>query len=431
MFGWLDRRDLPIPAGVGVVSGPAWSPGLVGRPEFADPLVIAADHAEEVSALVGEILGSRSVHDVVEAAKLHRVPLAPLRTTAEALADPLLFSGGADRKPVPAVTTVRSGDPPCPWTGRRDPPETGELRGPLCGVRVLDLGWVWAAPMASAWLADLGADVVKVESLDRLDVGRRRGLDFPAGQGESLPRLPPHEQAWLFQASNRNKRSIRLELKDPVDRGRFLDLVGAADVVVESFSTGVLERLDLSPEVLFTTNPGLLLVSMGGRTIDGQYLSRSYAPMLTSLAGIESQVLDPRGEPLGQLNWGVADPNAGAWASFATVCALARDDGGSHLLVSQLRALVNTAVGGYRGTVSPPTPLDNPEEVTVEHLRGTAAGPLGEVYRRVMAHNWEPGTGERMALNSPWRFRRMPVGVRRGAPLLGSTSVDAVRAGWS
>lgn len=430
--GWvvvICRSRLEWESFLAMLGDPPWS----RRPEFADPLVIAAEHADEVSALVTEILTTRTVQAVVELARTHRVPLAPLRSTAEAVADPLLFSDGPAPDPLPAVTIERDRDRPrpCPWTRRRTPPLSGEVRGPLAGLRVLDLGWVWAAPMASAWLADLGADVVKVESLDRLDVARRRGLDFPAAGAAQVPRLPGHEQAWLFQACNRNKRSIRLELKSPEDRERFLALVAAADVVVESFSTGVLERLDLSPDVLLRANPGLVLVSMGGRTVDGQYLSRSYAPMMTSLAGIEAQVVDPTGEPLGQLNWGVADPNAGTWASFATVCALARDEGGAHLLVSQLRSLVNTGVAGYRAQPPRPTPLHDPEEVTVEHLRGTAQGPLGAVYRRVLAHTWAPETGERMALGSPWSFRRMPAGVRRGAPLFGSTPSDDVLGEWT
>ncbi len=417
MLEWHSFLDL--------LGNPVWS----RRPEFADPLVIAADHAEEVTALVTELLSSRTVEEVVAQARVHRVPLAPLRSTAEALADPLLFSGG--NEPLPAVAIEQTAPRRCPWSQRQPVPDTAaEVRGPLAGVRVLDLGWVWAAPMACAWLADLGADVVKVESLDRLDLSRRRGLDFPAGGGVP-PRLPGYEQPWLFQACNRNKRSIALDLKGPADRERFLDLVASADVVVESFSTGVLERLELSPDVLLAANPGLLLVSMGGRTIDGQYLGRSYAPMLTALAGVEAQVCDGDGEPLGHLNWGVADPNAGAWATFATVCALSRDEGGAHLLVSQLRALVNTCVSGYQGSADHGPPVVDPEEVTVGHLRGTAAGPLGDVYRRVIARNWSPDTGERLAFSSPWVFRRMPVGIRRGAPLFGSTSVDSVLQQWT
>lgn len=420
--GWvvvICRARVEWDAFLALLGDPAWAK----RPAFADQIVIAAEHADEVSALIEELLADRTVAEVVAAGREFRVPIAPLRTVDEALADPLLFDRG---EPVPAVTAHRPASLPCPWRER----QVDRPGGPLAGLRVLDLGWVWAAPVASAWLADLGADVVKVESLDRLDVGRRRGVDFPVGLPSARATLPGHERAWLFNAANRNKRGIRLELKDPADHARFLTLVESADVVVESFATGVLERLDLAPETLFAANPGLLLLSMGGRTVDGQHVARSYAPILTALAGIEATVTDRAGAPLGLLNWGVADPNAGAWATFAIVAALAGNRGGSHLLLSQLRALVNTCASRYRGTDPGQAELADPEEVTLAHLAGTAPGPLGDVYRSVLVRGWSPEFGERLAFTSPWRFRRMPVGVRGAAPLFASTPVDSVLAQW-
>jgi len=416
--GWvvvICRARVEWEAFLALLGDPPWA----GQPEFADQIVIAAEHADEVAALITEILCERTVEDVVAAGREFRVPIAPLRTAEEARADPRLLTG---TDPVPAVTVDRPAPRPCSWI-----PRAG---GPLAGLRVLDLGWVWAAPVASAWLADLGADVVKVESLDRLDVGRRRGVDFPAGLPSDRATLPGYERAWLYNAANRNKRGIRLELKDPADHARFLALVADADVVVESFATGVLERLDLAPDKLLAANPALVLLSMGGRTIDGEYLARSYAPMLTALAGLEAAVTDRTGAPLGLLNWGVADPNAGAWATFAVVAALAADRGGSHLLLSQLRALVNTCASHYRGTDPAPAELPDAEEVTLAHLAGTAPGPLGDLYRSVLVRGWSPEFGERLAFTSPWRFRRMPVGVRSAAPLFASTPVDQVLAEW-
>ncbi|WP_291408621.1 CoA transferase [Actinophytocola sp.] len=421
--GWvvvICRARVEWEAFLALLGDPPWA----GRPELADQLVIAAEHADEVAGLITEILRERTVADVVAAGREFRVPIAPLRTAGEALADPELLAG---TDPVPAVTAHRPAPHPCSWTLRPRDPSPG---GPLAGLRVLDLGWVWAAPVASAWLADLGADVVKVESLDRLDVGRRRGVDFPAGLPSDRATLPGYERAWLFNAANRNKRGIRLELKDPADHALFLALVAEADVVVESFATGVLERLDLAPGRLLAANPALVLLSMGGRTVDGQYLARSYAPMLTALAGIEAAVTDRTGAPLGLLNWGVADPNAGAWATFAVVAALAADRGGSHLLLSQLRALVNTCASHYRGTDPAQAELPDAEEVTLAHLAGTAQGPLGDLYRSVLVRGWSPEFGERLAFTSPWRFRRMPVGVRSAAPLFASTPVDQVLAEW-
>lgn len=412
-----------------MLGDPDWS----RRPEYADPLAIARHHADEVAGFITDDLCRRPVADVVDVARRHRVPLAPVRTTAQALADHRLFVAPGRPDPIAPVTiTYPSGGPTSTlWQPRsREPPPPG-ARAPLDGLRVLDLGWVWAAPVGTAWLADLGADVVRVESLDRLDLSRRRGLEFPAERKATRPALPGHERAWLFNAANRNKRSLRLELKEAADRDCFLDLVACADVVVESFSAGVLERLGIAPDVLLEVNPHLLVLSMGGEAIDAEYISRSYAPMLSALAGVESQVVDTAGEPLGLLNWGVADPNAGCWGSFSVVAALARREAGSHIVLSQLRALGNTCVDSYRGNTSGVVALEEPEEVTQDHLVGMATGTLGDVYRTVVVRDWTPEAGERRSMGAPWRFRRMPVGVRAGAPLLGTTTAAELRDAWS
>lgn len=407
---------------VAMLGDPPWS----RRPELDDPLRIARHHADEVAALIETELVTRDLEQVLADGRRHRVPLAPLRSVDEALDDPRLFTAGRWADPIHPVT-VRPVGPG--HARRRGTAATRPARAPLAGLRVLDLGWVWAAPIATSWLADLGADVVKVESFDHLDPSRRRGLEFPAQHDRSRPPLPGHERTWLFHAANRNKRSIRLELKEPADRQAFLDLVARADVVVESFSAGVLERLDLAPDVLLQANPGLVLLSMGGRAVDGEYVTRSYAPMLSALAGIESQVVDREGAPLGLLNWGVADPNAACWAVLAVLAALAHG-GGAHLVLSQLRALVNTCLASYRTTGSGVEELEAPEEVTTRHLLGEAPGPLGDTYRRALSRDWAPDLGERRALGSPWAFRRMPVGVRVGAPTFGSTALEDLRSEW-
>jgi crotonobetainyl-CoA:carnitine CoA-transferase CaiB-like acyl-CoA transferase len=428
--GWIVaicRSRLEWASFLDLLGNPPWA----SYPAYQDPLEIASSHADAVTELVTACLSSRTVEEVVSDARRHRVPLAPMRSVADAVADPRLFHAGDPARPRPPFEVMEVSPRPSPWHPRRKrEAASGRRPGPLAGVRVLDLGWVWAAPVAAAWLADLGADVVKVESLERLDVARRRGIEFPVGdEGEAA--LPGYERAWVFNAVNRNKRSIHLELKGEDDRGRFLELVAASDVVLESFSTGVLERLDLGPDVLFKANPALLLASMGGRTVDGEYVARSYAPMLSALAGIESQVVNRDGQPLGLLNWGVADPNAGTWAALAVVAALSAGLGGRHLLVSQLRALVNTCVSTYSGYDPATPPLLDPPEVTLDHLTGTVTDRLGDVYRRMVHRAVTPETGERVSFQPPWRFRQMAVEVRRGAPLLGSTPVDEVLEGWS
>src|SRR5438270_11868443 len=128
-------------------------------------------------------------------------------------------------------------------------------RLPLRGVRVLDLGLVWAGPQAATLLADLGADVAKVEGPNRPD-------PFRALYGAADPKLFPAEEAMagspLFCGLNRNKRGIALDLRDPAGAQRCRDLAAAADVVLDNFSTRVLPNLGLEYSRLRAGNPRLV-----------------------------------------------------------------------------------------------------------------------------------------------------------------------------
>jgi crotonobetainyl-CoA:carnitine CoA-transferase CaiB-like acyl-CoA transferase len=127
---------------------------------------------------------------------------------------------------------------------------------PLTGVRVLDLSRLLPGPFATMILAGLGADVVKVEDLDGGDYLRWM---TPEQDGTSV----------LFTALNRSKRSLRLDLKSPAGRALFLRLVERADVVVESFRPGVMERLGLGVTELLDRNPRLVVCSISGFGQDG------------------------------------------------------------------------------------------------------------------------------------------------------------------
>ncbi|MFD0117373.1 CaiB/BaiF CoA transferase family protein [Streptomyces sp. NPDC058320] len=124
----------------------------------------------------------------------------------------------------------------------------------LTGKRVLDLSRLLPGPYATSMLADLGADVIKIEEFDGGDPAR----SAPA----------------LFEALNRNKRSVTLDLRDDTHRTEFLRLVGTADAVVESFRPGVLDRLGLSYPVLREANPRIVLCSLSGYGQTGPYANR-------------------------------------------------------------------------------------------------------------------------------------------------------------
>ena len=127
---------------------------------------------------------------------------------------------------------------------------------PLAGVRVLDFTRIYAGPYCTMLLGDHGADVVKVEAPGG-DPLRRQGPPFHHGDGMS------------FLSANRNKRSVVLDLKRPEDRARAVAMARRADVVVENFRPGVMERLGLGYEALARENPRLVYASLSGMGADG------------------------------------------------------------------------------------------------------------------------------------------------------------------
>jgi succinate---hydroxymethylglutarate CoA-transferase len=132
---------------------------------------------------------------------------------------------------------------------------------PLSGIKVLDFTRFYAGPFCTMLLGDLGADVVKVEQPGG-DPTRRHGPPFHAGESMS------------FMAANRNKRSIVLDLSDANDRQTAVELAASADVLVENFRPGVMERLGLGFETLAKQNPKLVYLSNSGMGADGPSSSK-------------------------------------------------------------------------------------------------------------------------------------------------------------
>ncbi|MFD6068356.1 MULTISPECIES: CaiB/BaiF CoA transferase family protein [Amycolatopsis] len=210
-------------------------------------------------------------------------------------------------------------------------PETA--LGPL---RVLDFSRVLAGPFATMLLADLGATVIKVERPGTGDDTRSWG--------------PPYDdagQATYFQSVNRNKTSVALDLGDPDDLAKARALALEADVVVENFRPGVMERLGLGPEVLLAANPGLILCSVTGFGSGGGAALPGYDLLIQAVGGLMSITGDPAGEPQ-KVGVALVDVLAGLFASVGILAALRhRDRTGQgqrveiDLLSSLLAALVN------------------------------------------------------------------------------------------
>lgn len=154
--------------------------------------------------------------------------------------------------------------------------------GPLQHVRVVELGRYIAAPYAGMLLADLGAEVIKIED------PRDGGDPMRAWQGSDKPHSPQ------FAAYNRGKRSVALDLSDAADRDVLLALVDEADVLIENFRPGVMDRLGIGASVLRERNPGLVYVAITGFGDIGPMATRpAFDTVVSALSGLYSLVLDP------------------------------------------------------------------------------------------------------------------------------------------
>ncbi|HNP56758.1 MAG TPA: CaiB/BaiF CoA-transferase family protein [Gordonia sp. (in: high G+C Gram-positive bacteria)] len=166
-------------------------------------------------------------------------------------------------------------------------------RGPLHGIRVLDLSRILAAPLVAQMLGDLGADVVKVERPGAGDDSRRYGPPFlHDGDGE------PTNDAGFYLACNRNKRSITVDHSTPAGAQIIADLAARADVLIENFRSGVLAKYGLDHETLRGANPGLVYCSITGFGQDGPYAQRpGYDGVFQAMSGMMSVSGVPDGEP--------------------------------------------------------------------------------------------------------------------------------------
>lgn len=160
--------------------------------------------------------------------------------------------------------------------------------GPLAGIRVLDLATVIAGPGAARYLADYGADVLKVERPGTGDSTRGMGVPDPA-DGTSL----------YWKLVSRNKRCTTLDLKSDEGRATILGLVDDAHVLIENFRPGTLERLGLGPDVLLGRNPSLVILRVTGFGQDGPYAGRAgFATIAEAMSGFAAINGDPAGAPL-------------------------------------------------------------------------------------------------------------------------------------
>jgi crotonobetainyl-CoA:carnitine CoA-transferase CaiB-like acyl-CoA transferase len=226
-----------------------------------------------------------------------------------------------------------------PTAARRVDPQA-----PLRGVRVLDLGQIWAGPYAATLLADQGADVIKVESPSAWDPNRC-GAPPPPGR---------EAQFWnscaYFHEYSRNKRSLGLDLRTARGRELFGRLVARSDVVIENLRADVLDRLGVGYEWLRAQREDVILVSMAGFGKSGpESVLPGYGPMIESLSGIASLTGYADGQPRMASGYAYGDPVGAVAAACAALVALhvrARSGRGQHVDLAQrdvMAALIGEA----------------------------------------------------------------------------------------
>jgi formyl-CoA transferase len=250
--------------------------------------------------------------------------------------------------------------------------------GPLAGVRVLDLTRVWSGPLATCVLADLGADVICIEL----------GPD-----GEVPPQIPGTGRSWFRETVRRNKRSIRLDVRQPPDRAEFMRLVATADMVMENFKPGTLASWGAGYQDCRSVRDDIVFVSISGW---GQYGPNAglpaYDPVIQAASGWMAQNGLPDGPPVRAPTF-LADELAGLHAAIGALAALAhrnRTGEGQHVDVSMLDVLLFSSSGlpTLAAAGAPPPRLGNETDFVVP----------SNVYRCRDGHLYLA-----VALNKHWR----------------------------
>ena len=356
------------------------------------------DRADELDVLINGWTRELTTAEVTDALQANQCPAGPVRSFTDLLADPHLAQRGffvaaphlgpdarmpgvpfaldgrsppfrpapapvAPRSPEPAAHRRATGSSPAPGRAPAPEPAPGPGAGPLAGIRVVELSVAWAGPLAGRFLADLGADVVKVEH------PTSRGLSIvaggaggagapwhwgeipPAGQRNGIfPDAVPGERWWnrmaWFNKMNRGKRSLCLDVKAPGGRAVFEALVARADVVVNNYSPRGARSLGIDHPTLRALNPNLVTVDLTGFGAVGPAAEQvSWGPILDAASGFSAATGYPDSGPYKQ---GLALPDAvggvhGAYAILAALWERDRTGGPVHVDLSQLETMIGLA----------------------------------------------------------------------------------------
>jgi len=243
---------------------------------------------------------------------------------------------------------------------------------PLSGYRIVDFGWVWAGTLLGSILGSYGAEIIKMESKRRID-GLRFGKVFELG--DEL------EKNTFFQNLNRNKLSVTLDMSKDEGVRLIKELVATADIVIENFSPGVMERRGLDYQSMVKVKPDIVMLSLSPMGQEGP-LSRlvTYAPIISALSGIDSLIGYPGETPIG-FKHAYADVVASMAGMFA--------------LLAALRHRNLTGEGQYIDLSQGESVMPFMGEAFMEYdINGRVMGTQGNTSRTMAPHGMYPCAGE-------------------------------------
>ncbi len=249
---------------------------------------------------------------------------------------PFRFSAVADRALQAPVDAGAAG----PWSARpaARASRAGVGERPFAGLRVVDFTAFWSGPFSTAWLSSMGADVVKIESVQRPDGLRFNGMVRPKDEPHA------HEMSALWHSTNLGKRGITLDLGHPDGLALAKRLIETADVVTENFTPPVMEGFGLGYDEVRAINPSLVMLRLPAFGLEGPWRDRGgFAQTMEQITGMAWRTGYDDGPPI--IPGGVVDPMVGAHTALALVAALDhRDRTGEGQLVEMPMVEVAAAV---------------------------------------------------------------------------------------
>jgi crotonobetainyl-CoA:carnitine CoA-transferase CaiB-like acyl-CoA transferase len=340
---------------------------MIEHPELLDDAALARsatrfERRKEFLKLVYEWTTQRTTDDIIELASAMRIPVAPIgdgsnvttfdhfQARAVYVDNPRGFKQprtpysitGVERRPFAPAPTLAERSPDAVagsgWQPRTRPEPTDPVgTAPLAGLRVIDFTAFWAGPAASQMLAAFGADVVKVESVQRAD-----GMRFNSSN-------PGAERWWeygsTFHIANAGKRSITLDLNRQDGKDLIARLIEGADVIIENFTPRVMGHFGLEWDDVKAINPRVILVRMPAFGLDGPWRDRAgFAQTMEQVSGMASITGWADNPPL--IPRGPCDPISGMHANVGLFAALEEHDRtghGSQVEVAMVEAVLNTA----------------------------------------------------------------------------------------